>query len=127
MRRLPEERHCLRPCAALHGAARKAIAGLNRLAQGLLLALVVPLAALAQAWESHDLGEASFEAPGDWQIISEIREQDVTLLSPEGRITLMAFWWIADEPLLGWDDEVETAAIRIAGRPDPFVHRLSRN
>ncbi len=127
MRRLPEERHCLRPCAALHGAARKAIAGLTRLAQGLLLALVVPLAALAQAWESHDLGEASFEAPGDWQIISEIREQDVTLLSPDGRITLMAFWWIADEPLLGWDDEVETAAIRIAGRPATFVHRLSGN
>ncbi|GGH43517.1 hypothetical protein GVY41_01420 [Frigidibacter albus] len=90
----------------------------------ILLALGLAGPAPAQGLETHDLGEVTFAAPADWQVTSEIRERRVILASPDARLTLAAFWWIADEPLLGWPEEVQSGPVVVAGQPATFVHSL---
>ncbi len=96
---------------------------LRRIA-AILLALGLAGPAPAQGLETHDLGEVTFAAPADWQVTSEIREHRVILASPDARLTLAAFWWIADEPLLGWPEEVQSGPVVVAEQPATFVHSL---
>lgn len=50
-----------------------------------------------------DVGSVTFLLPDGWTATFESPD-DKQFVSPDGRWTLLAFWWLPDEPLLGYTD-----------------------
>lgn len=50
-----------------------------------------------------DVGGVTFLLPEGWTATYESAD-DKQFVSPDGRWTLLAFWWLPDEPLLGYTD-----------------------
>lgn len=66
----------------------------------LAVTLALPLSA-----EELDLGEATLSMAQDWRNIEQRRDVAAVYSGPDGE-SLSVFWWMPDEPLLGYEDEV---------------------
>ena len=99
-------------------------ANVNRLAarrfvQSALLAIVLALLSSqgrTEDWKTYRFGEVSIEAPSGWKITYRQSGREVHLASPDGIYSLLAFWWLPDEPLLGYADIVAHEEFTLAGR-----------
>jgi hypothetical protein len=47
-----------------------------------------------------------FVVPKGWKAEYDT-PTDKSFKSPDGRFTILAFWWFPDEPLLGYDDQIK--------------------
>ena len=91
----------------------------RKLVQSGFLALVLALLSSqgrAEEWKTYQFGEASIEAPAGWQITYRQPGREVHLASPDGVYSLLAFWWLPDEPLLGYADIVAHQEFTLASR-----------
>ena len=97
--------------------AKRLAAG--KLVQTAILAFVLALLSSpgrAEDWKTYQFGEVSIEAPAGWQITYRQVGREVQLASPDGVYALLAFWWLPDEPLLGYADIVAHEEFTLAGR-----------
>ena len=91
----------------------------RKLVQSGFLALVLALLSSqgrAAEWKTYQFGEVSIEAPAGWQITYRQAGHEVHLASPDGVYALLAFWWLPDEPLLGYADIVAHEEFTLASR-----------
>ena len=92
---------------------------------GLLLCLLVLAAAsplMAQSkLQRLSLGEVSFSVPSEFSLTS-LSPDEVNLEDEAGTTRLRAFWWMPDEPLLGYDDIVSHEQVSVAGRQALLIH-----
>ena len=99
-------------------------ANVNRLAAGrfvqaALLAIVLALPSSqgrTEDWQAYRFGDVSIEAPSGWQVTYRQSGREVHLAGPDGVYSLLAFWWLPDEPLLGYADIVAHEEFTLAGR-----------
>lgn len=87
-----------------------------------LLALATASPLMAQAARQRlNLGEVSFSVPSDFTLTS-LSPDEVNLEDEGGATRLRAFWWMPDEPLLGYDDIVSHEQVSVAGRQALLIH-----
>ncbi|UJW87287.1 hypothetical protein [Devosia sp. SL43] len=60
-------------------------------------------AAAAVTGSPVDVGGVTFLLPEGWKVTYDTQD-DKQFVSPDGRWTLLSFWWLPDEPLLGYTD-----------------------
>lgn len=75
---------------------------------------------VGQGWRSHDLDGFALKAPGDWK--ASVDGDTLVLKAPDGKRSLMVWWWFPDEPLLGYSDIVSNHKIKVAGEPALWIH-----
>lgn len=63
-----------------------------------------------------EVGGVTFTIPADWAASSNTPD-DKVFTSPDGRFTVIAFWWVPDEPLTGYSDVVAVEQLTLAGVP----------
>ena len=68
-----------------------------------------------------DVGEVSFSVPAGFSV-TRAAPDEVNLEDNGGTTRLMAYWWMPDEPLLGYDDIVSHREVSLAGRPALLIH-----
>lgn len=75
-----------------------------------LLGFLLGMASLAPpvaAADRYRLGEAEISVPDGWEPVNMRRDREVDLAGPAGE-SLMVFWWFPDEPLTGYEDEIQS-------------------
>ncbi len=76
-----------------------------------------------------DVGGVTYLMPEGWKAISD-KPDDKLFESPDGKWTILSFWWFPDEPLLGYDEIVGVENVIIDHQPvtritSDFGNRLS--
>lgn len=71
-------------------------------------------------WRSHSFEGFTLSAPADWT--AQIEGDTLTLKAPDGKRSLMVWWWFPDEPLLGYNDILSNRKIRVAGQAALWIH-----
>ncbi|MBW8283506.1 MAG: SH3 domain-containing protein [Rhizobium sp.] len=71
-------------------------------------------------WTTHAFEGFALKAPQDWK--KQIDGDTLTLKAPDGKRSLMVWWWFPDEPLLGYNDIVSNRKIRVAGQAALWIH-----
>lgn len=66
----------------------------------------VASAAMPSQGIEHEMQGIRFVVPKDWKAEYDT-PTDKSFKSPDGRFTILAFWWFPDEPLLGYDDQIK--------------------
>lgn len=69
----------------------------------------------AETVKQHSFGGFTLSAPMDWQASAE--GDTLVLKAPDGKRSLMVWWWFPDEPLLGYSDIISHSKVRVAGKP----------
>jgi hypothetical protein len=93
------------------------------LALAALIAALAPAAAQeAQQWITHRLAEARLDLPAGWAAQRRDANREITATSADGRFKVVAFWWVPDEPILGYSDIVSSRKVTVAGRPATLIH-----
>jgi len=93
-------------------------------AVGIAAILVVAQPAEAGLWQKFRLGEVTVQAPGDWTVKRQVRNEEIDLKSPDGEYELLAFWWFPDEPILGHEDVVSAVKVVVDNRAATLVHSV---
>ena len=75
-----------------------------------------PATATMPGTTTYAVQGVTFSVPAGWTV-KHSAPGDLQLDSPDGRFTLLAFWWLPDEPLLGYDDIVSVENIVIDHEP----------
>lgn len=73
-----------------------------------------------EGWTPHAFEGFSLTAPSDWT--ASVEGDTLVLKAPDGRRSLMVWWWFPDEPLLGSSDIVSNHKVKVAGEPALWVH-----
>lgn len=85
---------------------------LVRIAAALVLATAISFAllpaGLAQDLVTREVGGVRFGLPEGWSV-SYDSSDDKIFQSPDGRFTVLAFWWEPDEPLTAYEDVTAVA------------------
>jgi hypothetical protein len=63
-------------------------------------------AAMPSQGIEHEMQGIRFVVPKGWKAEYDT-PTDKSFKSPDGRFTILAFWWFPDEPLLGYDDQIK--------------------
>ncbi|MBV2184010.1 MAG: hypothetical protein KUL88_05665, partial [Rhizobium sp.] len=71
-------------------------------------------------WTTHAFDGFAFKAPPDWK--KQIDGDTLTLKAPDGKRSLMVWWWFPDEPLLGYNDIRSRRKIKVAGQAALWIH-----
>lgn len=79
-----------------------------------------PPATEIDGWAAHAFEGFALRAPTDWT--ASIDGDTLTLKAPDGKRSLMVWWWFPDEPLLGYSDIVSNHKIEVAGEPALWIH-----
>lgn len=73
-----------------------------------------------EGWTPHAFEGFALKAPSDWT--ASVEGDTLVLKAPDGRRSLMVWWWFPDEPLLGSSDIVSHRKVTVAGEPALWVH-----
>lgn len=73
-----------------------------------------------EGWTPHAFEGFALKAPSDWT--ASVEGDTLVLKAPDGRRSLMVWWWFPDEPLLGGSDIVSNRKVSVAGEPSLWVH-----
>lgn len=73
-----------------------------------------------EGWTPHAFEGFALKAPSDWT--ASVEGDTLVLKAPDGRRSLMVWWWFPDEPLLGGSDIVSNRKVSVAGEPALWVH-----
>ncbi|WP_454748612.1 SH3 domain-containing protein [Ciceribacter selenitireducens] len=71
-------------------------------------------------WAAHAFEGFALRAPADWA--ASIDGDTLTLKAPDGKRSLMVWWWFPDEPLLGYSDIISNRKITVAGESALWIH-----
>jgi hypothetical protein len=75
-----------------------------------------------EGWTTHRLSGFTLAIPPGWTGTVRRRDDDFSAASPQGERSFMAWWWLPDEPLLGFPDIVSHRKVTVAGRPALRIH-----
>lgn len=79
-----------------------------------------PSATGIDGWAAHAFEGFALRAPVDWA--ASIDGDTLTLKAPDGKRSLMVWWWFPDEPLLGYSDIISNRKITVAGESALWIH-----
>ena len=79
-----------------------------------------PTGAAVDGWAAHAFEGFALRAPADWS--ASIEGDTLALKAPDGKRSLMVWWWFPDEPLLGYSDIVSNHKVEVDGRPALWIH-----